>query len=158
MKRKNKNRHKNKNQEVEIKNNINRVVIERDGKKTYFEIIDSNGILHTYDVGEGVAAILMTNNVIEDSIWNINLTDIDKQEISSIKALYWLSGGNSEWVNLNNYKLEWSEASLMFKKKFGSKITRIIRRSKTLLDIKKEFEKHLSLPILYEFAIKNKII
>jgi hypothetical protein len=152
-----------KKRKIEIEFNIkkhqrDKINIEREGYKTYFEVIDSTGILHTYDVAEGVAAMMMCEHQIEDEIWKITITEKDKKEISAAKALYWLTGGNNEWVEISNYKVNWHEASVIFKKKFGGKITRIVRKAKTLADIKAKFEENFNLTELYEFAIKNNMI
>lgn len=132
--------------------------IEVENNKMYFEVINNNDVLHTYDVAEGVAAIMMNKHYIQEDIWNTQLTEKDKKEISSVKALYWLTGGNVEWIESTNYKVNWHEASIIFKKKFGSKITRIVRKANTLGDIVTKFKKEFNLTVLYEFAIKNDLI
>lgn len=139
-------------------NKLEKINIEKEGQKIYFEIINTNSILHTYDVAEGVAAILMSNHKIDKSFWNIKLNDKDKKEISTSKALYWLTGGNEEWIENLNYNIDWPDASIIFKKKFGSKITRIVKKAKTLDDIKNMFIKEFNLTNLYEFALENKMI
>jgi len=144
---------------IEInKQHKEKINIEREGYKTYFEVIDSTGILHTYDVGEGVAAMMMCEYNINDNIWNTKLTEKDKKEVSAAKALYWLTGGNNEWIETSNYKVDWHEASIIFKKKFGGKITRIIRKADTLEDIRIKFKQNFNLSLIYEFALDNNII
>ena len=137
-----------------LKEKIN---IERDSYKTYFEIIDTLGILHTYDIAEGVAAMMMCEHHIEDDIWNTKITEKDKKELNASKALYWLTGGNREWIESSNYIVEWFEASILFKKKYGRKITRIVRKANTLRDIKEKFEQNFNMSEFYEFALKNNL-
>lgn len=144
---------------IEInKHRKEKINIEIEGNKTYFEVIDSSGILHTYDVAEGVAAMMMCGHYVDEQIWKTPLTEKDKKEISVTKALYWLTGGNDEWIEISNYSMDWHEASLIFKKQYGGKITRIIRTANTLQDIRTKFEEYFNLSDLYEFAIKNDMI
>ena len=141
-----------------IKYRNKKINIEREHNKTYFEVIDKSGVLHTYDIAEGIAAMMMCEHEIDEDMLNIKITDRDKKEINSSKALYWLTGGNNEWINPTNYKVDWHEASIIYKKKFGSKVTRIIRKAKTIADIKESFEHNFNLTDLYEFAIKKDLI
>jgi len=141
-----------------VKHQNKKINIEKENYKTYFEVIDSTGILHTYDVAEGVAAIMMCEHSIDDNMLDILITEKDKKEISVSKALYWLTGGNNEWINSNNYKVDWHDASEIYKKKYGGQITRIVRKAKTIGDIKEKFEQNFNLVDLYEFAIENDLI
>ena len=93
-----------------------------------------------------------------EEIWNINLDKIDYYNISPDKALYWLTGGDYEWKEMHNYKKTWHESSLDFQEEFGLKIINILKLSKNLNDIREMFDRHLSLPILYEFALEKEII
>jgi hypothetical protein len=56
---------------------------------------------------------------------------------------------------MNNYKKAWSEISLDFQEEFGLRIISILKKSKTMRDIRDGFLKYLNLPILYEFALEK---
>ena len=86
-------------------------------------------------------------------VWSIEVehnTAIDPE-----KCLYWLSGGNKEWFLLEHYNKPWVECYLDFQEEFGFMVVEIIKRSKTLGDIRNGFNKYLNLPTLYDFAISK---
>ena len=56
----------------------------------------------TTDIAEAVA-IMMRNPRIDNSIWSKKI-EINYESIDPQKALYWLSGGDNEWITLQNYK------------------------------------------------------
>lgn len=121
-------------------------------KTTIFEI----GNETTTDIAEAVCLMMSkldNNHRIWKSVITANLEDISPE-----RALYWLSGGKSEWNSLDNYKKNWSECYLDFQEEFGIVIINIIKKSKTLMDIKNGFNKYLNLPILYDFAISKSIL
>jgi len=82
-----------------IKEEILDVVIvnEKNNGQVFFEIEDHI----TQDVAEAVA-ILMRKPQINNSIWSKEI-NIDLDHIDPRKCLYWLSGGDNEWIKLHNY-------------------------------------------------------
>jgi len=130
------------------------VKIGHNKEEYFFEI----GSKTTNDLAEGVVLLMKSKKYDEnDQFWKIEVSDINYYNISPDKSLYWLSGGDYEWREMNNYKKTWFEASLMFQEEFGIKIINILKKSKTLNDIRIEFIKHLNLMTLYEFALENEI-
>ena len=129
------------------------VRIYKEDTEYFFEI----GKELTFDLAEAVA-ILMRKMDFNDDIWNLEITDVVVEKITPAKSLFWLSGGYSEWRTLENYNKPWSEYYLDFQEEFGYLIINIIRKSKTLKDIRDLFIKHLNLPVLYEFALSKKMI
>lgn len=104
----------------------------------------------TTDLAEAVSIMMKLD--IKD-VWNIEVdhnTAIDPE-----KCLYWLSGGNKEWSLLEHYNKPWVECYLDFQEEFGFMVIEIIKRSKTLRDIRNGFNKYLNLPTLYDFAISK---
>jgi hypothetical protein len=89
--------------------------------------------------------------------WDLEIKDIDYYNITPEKSLYWLSGGDTEWQLMNNYKKSWMECSLEYQEEFGLRVISILKKSKTMKDIKNGFLKYLNLPILYEFALEKEI-
>ena len=49
------------------------------------------------------------------------------------------------------------DCSLEYQEEFGLKVISILKKSKTMRDIKNGFLKYLNLPILYEFALEKEI-
>lgn len=132
--------------------NQNEVIIAKDGEEYFFEI----GTETTTDLAEAVSILMRTVNW-DDSIWKTEVTE-EMKNVTPEKALYWLSGGKTEWNNLNHYKNPWCEYYLDFQEEFGFLIVNIVNRSKILLDIREEFNKYLNLPIIYNYALSKNMI
>lgn len=110
----------------------------------------------TSDMSEAIA-IVMNLGIIDSKFWEIEF-DININNISPDKTLYWLSGGDKEWVSRQNYIKSWSEVYLVYQKEFGLTIINSISKSKKFGDIKNDFIKKLNLPILYEFSLEKGFI
>ena len=121
---------------------------------TYFFEIGSE---LTSDVAEAVA-LLMRKVDWNDSLWDMEIEDAKTDEITPEKALFWLTGGYAEWRTLENYNKPWCDCYLDFQEEFGMLIFNIAKRNKKLRDIRNNYYKYLSLPILYDFAISKKMI
>ena len=111
----------------------------------------------TSDVAEAVA-ILMRKVDFNEAIWDLEVSNIILENITPERSLFWLTGGYSEWRTLENYNKPWCDCYLDFQEEFGYLIVNIIKKSKTLKDIRENFLKYLNLPILYDFAINKKMI
>jgi hypothetical protein len=111
----------------------------------------------TSDVAEAVA-ILMRKVDFNEAIWDLEVSNIILENITPERSLFWLTGGYSEWRTLENYNKPWCDCYLDFQEEFGYLIVNIIKKSKTLKDIRENFLKYLNLPILYDFAINRKMI
>lgn len=131
--------------------NVVRITEEINGQ-LFFEI----GNEVTTDLAEAVA-IMMRFKRVEQSIWdrkiNVNFDTIEPQ-----KALYWLSGGDNEWITLQNYNRPWPQCLLDFQEEFGIMVISILKKSKTLGDVRDGFLKYLNLPVLYEFALSKNLL
>jgi hypothetical protein len=130
-----------------------KVSIFKSKDEWYFEI----GKEMTKDLAEAVT-ILMKTTGVTDEIWNIEIKNINLDEISPSRSLYYLTGGYEEWITLPNYKKSWSECHLDFQEEFGFMIVKILEKSKKLSDVRDGFRKYLNLPILYEFALSKNFI
>lgn len=128
------------------------VLIEKEATgDTYFEI--GNEI--TTDISEAVAIMIFKVN-FDDNVWETK-NNFNKN-VSPKKALYWLSGGHKEWKTLDNYKKGWHQYSDIFLEEYGDLVKKIIKRSKTLKDIRDGFLKYMNLEILYDFSIGKGIV
>ena len=108
-------------------------IIEKENGQLFFEIEDHI----TQDVAEAVA-ILMRKPNINTSIWSKEI-EVDLDLIDPRRCLYWLTGGDNEWVKLHNYKKPWNQCDDYFLQEFDFVITWILKKSKTLEDIKNSF-------------------
>jgi len=105
----------------------------------------------TADLSEAIAIVLnkgINDNKFWETSFNININNIAPD-----KTLYWLSGGDREWISRTHYNKTWSEVYLTFQEEYGVSIIDIISKAKTFSDVKKEFLKKLNLPTLYEFSL-----
>lgn len=129
----------------------NNVKISREvNNELFFEI--KNEV--TTDIAEAVS--IMMNMEIND-IWDIEI-EYNINNINPERCLYWLSGGNREWISLDNYNKPWFNCYLDFQGEFGFMVIDIIKKSKKLGDIKNGFIKYLNLPTLYDFAISKGLV
>lgn len=134
--------------------NSEMIKIGQDSNGYYFEI----GMELTNDLAEAVAILMRLKSKWNDEIWNLEISEIDYYNIDPSKCLYWLSGGDKEWSNEENYKKYWHEVQLEYQEEFGIIIISILKKSKTLKDVRTGFLKHLNLATLYNFAIEKGIV
>ena len=141
-----------KSQIEQATSNFNFVKINKEiNGQLFFEI----GNDFTTDIAEAVA--IMMRKQVDESIWKKQFT-IDFDTIEPRRALYWLTGGDNEWISLHNYKQPWSSCDLDFQEEFGFMIISILKRSKNLGEIRDGFIRYLNLPTLYEFALTKNFI
>ena len=131
----------------------NTIIISREGNEWFFEI----GKEMTTDLGEAVS-LLLRNCDASDQVWKTEIKEMNIDNISPEKSLYWLTGGEKEWKTLENYNRPWCDCYLDFQEEFGLLVVSIIKRSKTLEDMRKHFIEYLNLPVLYDFALSKKFL
>ena len=131
----------------------NTTIISREGNEWFFEI----GKEMTTDLGEAVS-LLLRNCDASDEVWKTDIKEINIDNISPEKSLYWLTGGEKEWKTLENYNRPWCDCYLDFQEEFGLLVVSIIKRSKTLEDMRKHFIEYLNLPVLYDFALSKNFL
>lgn len=110
----------------------------------------------TSDLSEAIA-IAINKNIKEEDFWKM-MHNVKISNISPDKALYWLSGGDEEWISRNNYKKSWADSYLLFQAEFGLTVINIIEKAKTFGDIKSGFNKKINMETLYEFSLENNLI
>jgi hypothetical protein len=128
-----------------------RVTINQSEDITYFQI----GYQITDDLAEAVSIMMRIINE-NDPIWNIKIKN--KHDIDYKKSLYWLSGGDEEWVNLPHYNQSWIDCNDLYVEEFKQEIENIINESVTFKDIKQKFKSKLNMFKMYDFAIANNLI
>ena len=129
------------------------IIISREGNEWFFEI----GKELTTDLGEAVS-LLLRNCDASDEVWKTDIKEMNIDNISPEKSLYWLTGGEKEWKTLEHYNRPWCDCYLDFQEEFGLLVISIIKRSKTLEDMRKHFIEYLNLPVLYDFALSKNFL
>ena len=95
----------------------------------------------------------------DDNFWNVKLAAIDKQNARPINIIYWMTGGDKMWKSHNwMWKKEWNDLSLMFVEHFDEKIMGIVKRSKTLGDLRNKLKSKLSSEDFYEMGLTLDLI
>ncbi len=110
----------------------------------------------TDDVAEAVAMMMRTDG-IDKKLWEVEL-EFDLDLIQPRKTLYWLSGGDREWIKLTNYKKPWCEVESYYEYEYDHIIRWIVKKSKNLSEIRDKFIQYLNLPTLYEFALSKNFV
>jgi hypothetical protein len=136
------------NVRVLTESNIVRISKEVNGQ-LFFEI--GNEI--TTDIAEAVSIMMRIPN-LDETIWE-NELPMDFDTVEPRRSLYWLSGGDNEWVTLQNYNRPWSQCDIEYQEEFGFMVMSVLKKSKKLKDIKEGFLRYLNLPTLYEFALSQ---
>ena len=126
-------------------------VVKEKNNQLFFEI--ENEL--TSDLSEAIAMIIMLD-IHDDHFWGIPYKY--NQDVTIEKTLYWLSGGDNEWISKHNYSVSWSEIYHLYLENFEHIVINILKSAKTFGDIKKGFIKNLNLPVFYEFALDNDLI
>lgn len=139
------------------------VNIYTDDKK--FIKIDIADGLYTFEIGNEITSdlseavsIMIRKIDFDDPIWDLDVKNFEIENIKPDKCLFWLSGGYSEWRTLEHYKTPWFDCYHEYENKFGGIVLNILKRSKKLKDIRNKMLKHLSLPILYDFALSKNLV
>jgi len=127
--------------------------ISIEGNEWFFEI----GKELTTDIAEAVS-LLIRECDSNNQIWEVEIKDINTEDITPEKSLYWLTGGYKEWKSLENYNRPWCDCYLEFQEEFGFTILNSVNRSKTLGDVREYFIENLNLPVLYDFALSRNLI
>lgn len=127
------------------------IIVKESSGEFFFEV--GNEI--TTDISEAVA--IMINKISKNSeVWN--LENNFNKDIHPEKPIYWLSGGHKEWRSLEHYKKPWREYNHLLVEEYGDLVKKIIKKSKTLGEIRDNFLKYMNLSIIYEFALDKEMI
>ncbi len=130
------------------------IKISQEQSEYFFEV----GKELTTDIAEAVSILIRQKEMWNSPVWEVEITDISHQDICPEKSLFWLTGGHLEWKTLEHYNRPWCDAYLDFQEEFGVTIINIVKKSKKLKDIRDNFLKYLSLPTLYDFAVRKNMI
>lgn len=120
--------------------------------ETLFEL----GDIVTSDLAEGIAIMLVNLDSVDEKFWRTKTTE-NIQMTEPRRALYWLTGGDREWLTLENYRKNWTECEWDFQERFGYTIMEILKNSETYNDIRNGFIKKLNLSVLYDFALSKNL-
>ena len=139
---------------IKLQNNLKDFKITKmNSQETLFEF----GEIITSDLAEAISIMLREPDMVNDKIWKNTITE-NIEQVEPRRALYWLTGGDLEWITLKNFNKNWMECEWDFQEEFGFTIIEILKKSKTYDDVRKGFTKKLNLPILYEFALRKNFV
>ena len=130
-------------------------------KDMYFFDSKNKNLLHfsTSDYLVAVAALMKMKDIYNfDKLWSLKITDTMKFNINVKNALYWISGGDREWLQNNMYNNTWDNCSELFIKNFENILYKINEEVITLGDCRDAIIKYLALHNIYEFALSKKLL
>ena len=139
---------------IKLLNNFTDLKISKISKdETLFEL----GEVLTTDLAEGIAIMLINEDLVNEKIWKTKITE-NLEKIEPRRALYWLTGGDREWLTLENYNQNWTECEWSFQERFGLTLMDILKKSSNYDDVRKGFLKKLNLSLFYDFALSKNLI
>ena len=127
----------------------------------YFFDSQNKNLLHfsTNDYLVAVSALMKIKDIYNfDKLWELKITDTMRFNINVKNALYWISGGDREWIQNNMYNNTWDNCSELFIKNFENILYKINEESITLGGCRDAIIKYLALPNIYEFALRKKLL
>ncbi len=141
--------------DVVIYDNSIITIINELNNKLFFHVKSSKYYTETYNVAEAVAILMRIDSLKNDSnLWNIKLSDKDKDIESTYTTLLQLTGGLSTWNKLN---LDWLDYYSDLDYEYGYQIKNILKMSSKLKDIKILFQENLNFDKLYNTILKYSI-
>lgn len=123
--------------------------IAKEGEKLYFNF--KKELIETYNVLEAVAILINADKFCNLPIWNIALSDIDKQVESIIPVFYWLCHTYDTEDVLN---LEWSKYCEHITMLNKAQLIKILHESNSLADIKYGITKELNYDKMYSQLLR----
>jgi hypothetical protein len=141
---------------IEFKNQI---FIYEESNLYFFQSSNSKlANFSTLDYLEATAAFMKLKETFHmDKMWDIKITDDMRYHINIHNILYWITGGDKTWNN-NIYKKTWDEYSDIFVNHFKDTVLKINQKANTLLECRDLLIQELSLPVIYEFSLENKLL
>lgn len=132
------------------------IIISRIDEQT--KIAVNNFEFETLDVFEAVAFLLRDKKYNKSFLWDIKLTDGDREYVNPIRCLYWLSGGDEFWFQNDEISQKWGECNESYYEEFSDIIYDGLEQAETLMDIRKHIMTNLNLIKFWNFALSQKII
>lgn len=108
----------------------------------------------TIDPAEAVAMMM---HLRVDGPWHL---EVGGSRVDSVpeRCLYWLSGGDTEWVLLEHYRLPWPACYPDFCERWGAQVAAVAESSRTLGDIREGFRSRLGLVLLYDWCVSAGLV
>jgi hypothetical protein len=115
--------------------------------------------IHTSDVLEAAAALMHSKTLRNNrKLWDVKLSSDDIYGCDPANALYWLSGGDAEWVDGFRYNKKWSSVADVYLDRFGSDLFDAVEVCSTFADLRYIYSTEFKLQYFYEFALENNFI
>lgn len=89
-----------------------------------------------------------------DDIWQIRLTNEDKMSAMAANIIYFLTGDDKAWKRNFIWQHEWKDLNILFLEWFEPKIKDIVKRSKTLGELRRKIKAKIGSEDFYEFGLK----
>lgn len=123
--------------------------IAKEGEKLYFNF--KKELIETYNVLEAVAILINAEKFCNLPIWNIQISDIDKQIESIIPVFYWLC----HTFDIEDVlKLEWSKYCEHITMINKAQLFKILQDSNSLSDIRYGITKELNYDKMYSQLLR----
>jgi hypothetical protein len=113
------------------------IQIERDSNGLLSFTFDASGwYFETNDVFEGCAIVFGSKYKSNEGLRKLTLTQVDKDNVTPIDGLYWLSGSNTAWkFGEHDYTVSFDEIKQILIDEFNGSIESLVSESTNLGDI-----------------------
>lgn len=124
----------------------------------YYVILDDT--FATHNPLEFVAYLLRNHKVDgpTNSAWDFSITSDDWDRSYFPSAIYWLSGGDREWIYGRYYTKEWAEVRDFYCNYFSPLFYDSLHNVETLGDVLSIFREKFNLALFYEFGLAYSMI
>lgn len=127
--------------------------VAKEGEKLYFHFKRKPYYTETYNILEAVSILIQNSQWQNLPIWDIELSELDREVNFKNACLYWLC--NIEQVeNEFNMDIDWNKCCEKITIQNKERLIDIIQNSKTLDDVRKQIYCHLNFDYLYSQLLK----
>lgn len=112
--------------------------------------------LHTVDPAEAAAALMRSTYLqCNKELWSLAIADRDIDLVQARNVLYWLTGGDREWMFGTNYKVKWDRAGDMFEDALADRVLYAVHSCTTLGELRDSLQQNFKLLETYELMLEN---
>lgn len=117
---------------------------------------DIGRALHTDDPVEATAAFMRSRTLMANAgIWDLPLLEEHLAACDISAVLYWLSGGDREWLFGVNYRVKWHTAEEHIVDEFGEHLLYCVGRARTMRELRDVLAKNFPLSVFYELMLER---
>lgn len=112
--------------------------------------------LHTVDPAEAAAALMRSAYLAGNKeLWHLAVTESDLDLVHTRNVLYWLTGGDREWMFGTNYKVKWDRAADVFEDALADRVLYAVQSCSTLGELRDSLQRNFKLLETYELMLEN---